>query len=56
MKEDELIHRERAINTQIEEKSAELNERENLLNEILRLYELPLITGDLKKALQVAVE
>ena len=56
MKEDELIHRERALNTQIEEKSAELNERENLLNEILRLYELPLITGDLKKALQVAVE
>ena len=46
-----MIHRERALNTQIEEKSAELSEREHLLNEILRLYELPPVTGDLKKAL-----
>jgi len=29
----------------------ELNERERLLNEILKMYEMPLVNGDLQKYL-----
>ena len=56
MKENELLKRERELNTQSEERTSELNEKERLLNEILRRYELPIVAGDLKKALQTAVE
>ena len=51
VKEDELLRRERALIAQCEEKSAELAEKETMLNEILKRYELPTVTGDLKKAL-----
>ena len=51
-KEDELLNRERDLITQCDERVAELNEKEKLLNEILRRQNLPLIKGDLKRALQ----
>ena len=55
-KEDELLERERTLIGQSEQKAAELHEKESLLNEILKCYELPQLAGDLKKALQTAME
>ena len=51
MKENELLKRERELITQCEERTNELKEKEHLLNEILKRYELPTVAGDLKKAL-----
>jgi hypothetical protein len=51
VKEDELLKRERALISKCEDKNAELQEKEHWLNEILKRYELPLVSGDLKKAL-----
>ena len=56
LKENELLKRERDLITQCEEQTAEINEKERLLNEILKRYELPVVAGDLKKALQTAME
>ena len=56
LKENELLKRERDLITQNEERTSVLNEKERLLNEILRRYELPVVVGDLKKALQTAME
>ena len=56
LKENELLKRERELITQCEERTNELKEKEHLLNEILKRYELPIVSGDLKKALQTAVE
>ena len=39
------------MNRQNEEKQAELLEKERLLNEILRVHDLPLVNGDLQKYL-----
>lgn len=39
-----------------EDREAELSEKERLLNEILRRYELPMVSGDLRKALQGVIE
>ena len=51
IKENELLKRERELVTDCEEKNTEINEKEYLLNEILKRYELPIVSGDLKKAL-----
>ena len=45
--EQELLVNETAQNTKFEEKRAELAERERLLNEILKIYDMPLVNGDL---------
>ena len=49
--ESELLAREKVLNAKLEERRAELIERERLLNEILRMYEMPLVNGDLQKYL-----
>ena len=48
--EDELLKRERELIQQYDDKMAELREKENLVNEVLRRHDLPHLTGDLKKA------
>lgn len=49
--EVELQNRERIIIQKQEVRQVELNERERLLNEILKMYEMPLVNGDLQKYL-----
>lgn len=49
--EVELQNRERMIIQKQEVRQVELNERERLLNEILKMYEMPLVNGDLQKYL-----
>ena len=49
--EAELQSRERMIIQKQEVRQVELNERERLLNEILKMYEMPLVNGDLQKYL-----
>lgn len=56
LKENELLKRERELISECEERNTALGEKEHLLNEILKRYELPVVSGDLKKALQAAVE
>jgi hypothetical protein len=49
--ESELQQRDKAQTAKLEEKRVELNEKERLLNEILKIYEMPLLNGDLQKYL-----
>ncbi len=49
--ESELQAREKTLNTKFEERRFELSERERLLNEILKMYDMPLVNGDLQKYL-----
>ena len=50
-KEDELLKKERDLYQQYDDKMAEIKEKESLVNEILKKHDLPLIKGDLLKAL-----
>ncbi len=49
--ESEIQQREKTQYAKLEEKRIELNERERLLNEILKIYDMPMVSGDLQRYL-----
>ena len=49
--ENELLKLERELIKEFEDRNNAFNEKEHLLNEILKRYELPVVSRDLKKAL-----
>jgi hypothetical protein len=51
LREKEIREREAALARQNEERQSELDEKERLLNEILRMHDLPTLNGDLQRYL-----